>query len=64
MRLAIYSILGQEIAVLHDGVQSAAYYTVVWNGRNNRGIDVPSGIYLIRLQAGEQQFVRKAVLVR
>jgi hypothetical protein len=64
VRLAIYSILGQEIAVLQDGVQSAAYYSVIWNGRNNRGIDVPSGIYLIRLQAGDQQFVRKAMLVR
>jgi hypothetical protein len=64
VRLAVYSILGQEIAVLHDGVQSAASYSPVWDGKDKQGIEVPSGIYLIRLQAGGQQFVRKAVLVR
>jgi hypothetical protein len=64
VRLSIYSILGQEIAVLHDGVQSASYHSLVWDGKDKRGIDVPSGVYLIRLQAGERQVVRKAVLVR
>jgi len=62
--IAVYSILGQEVAVLQDGVQSAAYYNVVWNGKSSHGIEVPSGIYLIRLQAGDQQIMKKAVLIR
>jgi hypothetical protein len=64
VRLAVYSILGQEVAVLHDGMQSAAFYSTVWHGKDKQGVNVPSGIYLIRLQADEQQFVRKAVLIR
>jgi hypothetical protein len=64
VRIAVYSILGQEVAVLQDGVQSAAYYSVVWNGKSSHGIEVPSGIYLIRLQAGDRQIVKKAVLIR
>jgi len=64
VRIAVYSILGQEIAVVQDGLQFAAYHTVIWDGKNNQGIEVPSGIYIIRLQTNDQQLVRKAVLLR
>ena len=64
VQVAVYSILGQEVAMLQDGVQSAAYHTAAWNGKNSHGIDMPSGVYLIRLQADDKQIVRKAVLIR
>jgi hypothetical protein len=64
VRITIFSLLGQEIAELANTVQSPGSYRVVWNGRDQQGKDMPSGIYLIRLQAGSTQLVKKAMLVR
>jgi len=72
VRISVFSILGQEIAVLVNGVQAPSTYTVVWNGKDRHGVDLPSGIYIIRMQAssisggqsGEKQIVKKAMLVR
>jgi len=57
------SILGQEVAVIQNALQSPTTHTAVWNGKNHRGIDMPSGMYIIRLQAGENQIVKKTMLV-
>lgn len=64
VRVSVYSVLGQEIAVLVNGTQSPSAYTVSWNGRDHQGVEMPSGVYLIRLQAGDKQIVKKAMLVR
>ena len=42
----VYSVLGQEVATLVNGVQGASYYTVVWNGTNSRGNMASSGAIL------------------
>ena len=72
VRISVFSILGQEIAVLVNGMQAPSTYTVVWSGKDRQGVDLPSGIYIIRMQAssisggqsGEKQIVKKAMLVR
>jgi hypothetical protein len=64
VRITIFSLLGQEIAELINAMQSPGSYRVVWNGKDKQGKDMPSGIYLIRLQAGSTQLVKKAMLVR
>lgn len=47
----IYNLLGQEIALLKDEVQTAGAYDVVWHGKNSSGQSVASGVYLYRLEA-------------
>jgi hypothetical protein len=49
--VTIYNIMGQEITRLHDGLQSAGYHEVVWNGLNAKGASVASSIYLYKLEA-------------
>lgn len=64
VRLAVYNTLGQEVRVLEEGLQKAGIHTVTWNGRNQFGQPVPSGIYLCRLVAGSHSFLRKMTLIQ
>ncbi len=47
--LAIYNMLGQRIRTLVDREQEAGYYTASWDGTNDFGYKVSSGIYIYRL---------------
>ena len=62
--LVIYNIRGQAVRHLVSGRKSAGFHQVVWDGTNDRGIPVASGVYLYRLKAGEHRFSRKMMLLR
>jgi hypothetical protein len=62
--LAVYNTLGQEVRRLAHGRRQAGYYTVVWDGRDNDGRPLPSGIYHYRLQAGDFIATKKLVLAK
>jgi len=62
--LKIYNIRGEEVITLVDQEQRAGRYKVVWDGRNNQGKEVASGVYFYRLKAGEFTAARKMVLLR
>ncbi|MGB9773859.1 MAG: alpha-amylase family glycosyl hydrolase [Bacteroidota bacterium] len=47
--LEVYNILGQKVITLVDGVQTAGRYAVRWNGVNEQGLPVASGVYFYRL---------------
>lgn len=49
--VTVYNIMGQEVARLYEGAQTAGYHEVVWNGMNSKGGSVASGIYLYKLEA-------------
>jgi hypothetical protein len=50
--LKVYNMLGQEVATLVEGYQSAGYHSAEWNSRTEAGTVVASGIYMYRLTAG------------
>lgn len=69
--LRIYNMLGQEVASLvGNGLQAAGSYDVVWNGTDNAGRSVASGLYFYKLDAtsadGSKNFasVRKMLLLK
>ena len=64
VRLAIYDMLGRQVAVLVNGEQEPGSYQVVWDGRDQRGEAVATGIYFYRIEAGPFRSVRKLLLVR
>ena len=62
--LKIYNLLGQEVRTLVNKQQSNGIHFVVWDGKNERGQMVGSGVYFYRLQAGDFMKTRKMVLVK
>jgi len=66
VELSIYNLAGQRVATLVQGVREAGMYTVRWDGRDDTGKELASGVYLYRLQVGDGKQVktRKLVLVR
>jgi len=62
--LKILNLLGQEIRTLIDGQKGAGYHEAIWDGRDNSGKDVASGIYIYRIQAGDFVDMKKMELIR
>ncbi|MDE3260165.1 MAG: T9SS type A sorting domain-containing protein [Gemmatimonadota bacterium] len=64
VRLAIYSVLGQEVRVLVNERKEAGSFTVTWYGTDAVGRRVASGVYLYRIQAGGFSAVKRMVLLK
>lgn len=62
--LKIFNIKGQLIRILINAQLSASPYSVVWNGKNDNGNHVSSGVYLYRLQTDTQLSVKKCLLLK
>ena len=64
VRLEVFALNGQRIAVLHHGPQQAGYHWLHWDGRDAAGHPVASGAYLYRLVTDETVLTRKLTLLR
>jgi len=62
--IKIYNMLGKEIRTLIDGKREPGFYTVSWNGDNNIGKKVASGVYLYMIKANHFVQVRKMLLMK
>ncbi|RPI17973.1 MAG: T9SS C-terminal target domain-containing protein [Ignavibacteriae bacterium] len=62
--LKIFNILGQEIKTLVNSEQTPGTKTVTWDGTNNAGITVTSGIYIYELKAGDFRDTKKMVFLK
>lgn len=62
--LAIYDVRGSRIRTLVEGSFPTGRHSVQWDGRNQRGEQVSSGMYFVQLRAGGTKAMRKMVLLR
>jgi hypothetical protein len=62
--IRVHDISGREVATLHEGVLPGGNYTVEWLGRDARGVQLASGIYVVRLEAEGCQKSQKVTLLR
>jgi hypothetical protein len=61
--LTIYNILGQKVRMLVKGQTQSGRVSAAWDGKDDYGNDLSSGIYFYRLQAGELSETKKMVLL-
>jgi hypothetical protein len=62
--LSIYNVSGQLIRILVDEEKPAGMYEVEWDGKNSIGVQVPSGTYFYRLDAGDFRHTQKMLLLK
>ncbi len=62
--LVIYDIRGRRLRTLIDSDLEPGRYDVAWNGRDEQGESVSSGIYLYRLRSGGKAFTRKMIVLK
>ena len=64
IELTILDALGRNILTIYEGYQRLGSHNVLWNGKDQNGNQVPSGIYFYRLLFGDQSITKKMVLNR
>jgi hypothetical protein len=64
VRLEIFDIRGRRVRTLDAGPRDAGRYVKIWDGRDDQGSEVASGVYLYRLRSADYSFARKMVLLR
>jgi hypothetical protein len=64
VHLAVYDLLGREVRTLRDEVVTGGYHQLVWDGTNDAGGLVPSGVYFTRLVTPTRTAMKRLVLVK
>jgi len=64
VRLLIFNLRGELVRTLANSYQAADSYQVSWNGENEQGQIMPSGIYLYQLQSGEFSQIRRLLFLK
>jgi len=63
VNLTIYDLRGRHVKTLVDEEYKPGTHQVVWNGKNEQGQQVSSGIYLYTLKSGDKRYTRKMVIL-
>jgi len=64
VKLVVYNALGQKVYTLFDGKQRKGLHIATWNGIDQRGRQVSSGVYFYRLEAEDFEMTKKMVLLK
>jgi len=62
--IKVYSVAGQLVKTLVDEVKAAGFHAAVWDGTNNFGAPVASGVYFYRMETAGFSATRKLVMLR
>jgi PKD repeat protein len=64
VNLSVYNVMGQKVKSLVDDYQAAGHKTIHWDGTDDNGIRVASGIYFYRIQAGDFVETKKMLMTK
>ncbi len=62
--LEVYNVKGQLVRTLINDVKAAGNHTVVWNGKDNNGRSVSSGIYYYKMNTGKYSSTKKMIMMK
>ena len=64
IKIVVFNISGQIVRTLVNNNVAPGSYKIIWDAKNDAGINVPSGIYYYRMQTGDQTFTKKLLLLK
>jgi len=64
VRIEIYNLAGQRIKTLISSYHNPGRYKVYWDGTDDNGLKVASGVYIYRLVAGNNIVAKKMLLLK
>ena len=64
VNLAIYNLMGQKIRTLSSGEMTPGYHSIVWDGTNDLGSQVATGMYFYAIQTSEFQATKKMLFMK
>ncbi len=64
VQLIVYDLLGRKVKTLFNENTHVGYHTIVWDGTNDYGSKVATGIYFYQLRAGSVQLTHKMILLK
>ena len=62
--IMLYNVLGQEVRTLVNTTMDAGRHVALWDGRDERGVDMTSGLYLMRMVAADHVFTGKLMMLK
>lgn len=63
-KLSVFNIKGQRVITLHDGFLTKGQHRIVWNGLDERGSAVSSGVYFVRVEINGTSQTHKIILIK
>ncbi len=63
-RIEVFNIMGQKVRELVNGRKMAGVHRVVWDGNDDAGASLASGVYLMRLRVGAEERIRKVMMMK
>lgn len=64
VKVVVYDILGRRVRTLLEETKEPGKYSITWNGKDNFGKDVVSGIYFIRLETDADNMIKKIIYLK
>jgi len=64
VRIDIYNLIGEKVQTLINETQRMGCHRTFWDGKNERGIQMSSGIYYYAFVGGNQTHVKKMALIK
>jgi outer membrane protein assembly factor BamB len=64
MNASVFNMQGVAVKIFSDATMNAGNYQYTWEGKDNNGNELPSGIYFFRVTAGNYSSVKKIVLIK
>ena len=62
--MTIFNVLGQAVRTFNAGMQNVGTYQIVWDGTNDYGVTVPTGVYFYTVRAGQVSATKKMVYMK
>lgn len=59
VEIGVYNLLNQKVRVLEDKVFPAGNYSITWDGKDSRGVEVPKGMYIVYIKGAGTEIAKK-----